>query len=119
MSESSQIQKLTYTDDNGEEYEIFIETKSVDFLKDDEGDGRPGRGGNSRTVEMKKAAKMIRGYTAYVVSAFRNFSAANVEEVKISFSLKVGGKAGIPYITEGSAESNVAIEVKCTFPDND
>ena len=95
MSESSQIQKLD--------------------------DGRPGRGrgGNSRTVEMKKAAKMIRGYTAYVISAFRNFSAANVEEVKISFGLKVGGKAGIPYITEGSAESNVAIEVKCTFPDND
>ena len=48
MSESSQIQKLTYTDDNGEEYEIFIETKSVDFPKD----GEPENYSNVRDLKI-------------------------------------------------------------------
>jgi SRSO17 transposase len=30
---------------------------------------------------------------------------------------KVGGKAGIPYVTEGSAESHLKITVECSFPE--
>ncbi|MEI1377571.1 CU044_2847 family protein [Nostoc sp. UHCC 0926] len=56
-------------------------------------------------------------YTIYTFSAFKDFNTAEIEEVKLTFGIKLGGKAGIPYITEGSAESNLQIEVKCKFPE--
>lgn len=118
MSELSEIQKMTYTDENGEEYEFFIETKPVKLDLEDE-DGRRGRGGGASKIQMQQAAHMIRGYAAYAVSAFKKFSVAKVEEVNLAFGLKIGGKVGIPYITEGSTESNLSIQVKCTFPDNE
>ena len=67
-------------------------------------------------ARMQQARQMIRAYTAYALSAFKDFGAAEIEEVTLKFGLKMGGKAGIPYITEGSAESNLEIEVKCKFP---
>lgn len=120
MSKSSEIQKMIYTDENGEEYEFFIETKPVKLDQEGgDGDGRPSRGGTGNQIQMQQAAHMIRGYAIYAVSAFKKFGAAKVEEVNIAFGLKIGGKVGIPYITEGSTESNLSIEVKCTFPDNE
>jgi len=62
---------------------------------------------------IRDSQRMIRGYTAYVVTAFKNFKAADIEEITLKFSLKIGSKFSIPYITEGSAESNIQIEVKC------
>ena len=112
----SEIQKMVYTDDTGEEYELYIETTATDIELDGE-DERPSKGDSRITVQMQQATRMIRGYAIYAVSAFKKFSAAKVDEVTLSFSLKIGGKAGIPYITEGSAESNLSIQVKCSFPD--
>ena len=59
----------------------------------------------------------VRSYTIYALSAFKDFNTAEIEEVRLKFSIKLGGKAGIHYITEGSAESNLEIEVKCKFPE--
>ncbi len=59
---------------------------------------------------------MIRGYALYALGAFKDFGAAEIAEVKQKFGLKIGGKAGIPYITEGTTESNLEIEVTCKFP---
>jgi hypothetical protein len=118
MSELPEIQRMTYTDENGEEYEFFIETKPIKLNQED-GGGRPGRGDAGSKIQMQQAARMIRGYATYAVSAFKKFSAAKVEEVNLGFGLKIGGKVGIPYITEGSTESNLTIAVKCTFPDNE
>ncbi|WP_292760458.1 CU044_2847 family protein [Nostoc sp. NOS(2021)] len=56
--------------------------------------------------------------SAYAIGAFKNLGAAEVEEVTLKFGLKIGGKTGIPFVTEGSAESNFEIEVKCKFPEN-
>ncbi len=126
MSESPEIQKMLFNDGE-EEFEIFIETKDVAIREEDdsEDDGRSGRVGNKAAEkvtsiskeQMAKTTRMIRGFALYTVSAFKNFGAAKVDEVNFSFGLTIGGKAGIPYITEGSAESNVTISVKCTFPD--
>jgi hypothetical protein len=66
-------------------------------------------------ARMQQARQMIRSYTIYALSAFKDFNTAEIEEVKLTFGIKLGGKAGIPYITEGSAESNLQIEVKCKF----
>ena len=130
MSESTEIQKMLFSDGE-EEYEIFIATKNIAVAEseedDSESDGRSGRGNAARDKvgqvtriskeQMAKTTRMIRGFALYTVNAFRQFGAAKVEEVNFSFGLTLGGKAGIPYITEGSAESNVTISVKCTFPD--
>jgi Trypsin-co-occurring domain 1 len=35
----------------------------------------------------------------------------------MKFGLKIGGKTGTPILTEGSAEANFEISVKCKFPD--
>ena len=67
-------------------------------------------------VQIQDIHKKIRGYTKLALGAFKNFSEAEVEEITIKFGIKLGGKTGIPFVTEGSAESNFEIEVKCKFP---
>ena len=67
-------------------------------------------------AQMDRTRLMIRTCAIQAVSAFRNLGAADVQEVNLKFGVKLGGKAGIPYITEGSAESNLEISIKCTFP---
>lgn len=117
MSEVKQFQ----FEENGEIFEIFIETKSspeipIRFADDDD----PGGMGvvNDISTKMQRAQSMIRGYTLYALNAFKNLGDANVEEVSLKFGLKIGGKTGIPYITEGSADCNLEVAVKCSFPSN-
>jgi hypothetical protein len=112
------IQRLQITE-NGKSYDLFIENKSnPDFQSPASPNQRPGSMGprEDAIVKMQQARQMIRGYVTYALSAFEDFEGANIEEVNLKFGLKIGGKAGIPYITEGSAESNLEISVKCTFP---
>ena len=59
---------------------------------------------------------LIRNYAICAVTAFKDFGAAEVEEVTLKFAVKMSGKTGLPYIAEGSAESNLEIQVKCKFP---
>lgn len=59
----------------------------------------------------------IRAYTNYTMNAFRNMTSANVDRVTLEFGLKVGGEAGVPYVTKGTAESNLKITVECSFKD--
>ncbi|NER26419.1 MAG: hypothetical protein F6J89_02030 [Symploca sp. SIO1C4] len=61
----------------------------------------------------------IRAYTKYTLNAFKKIADANVKKVTLEFGIKVGGKAGIPYVTEGTAESNLKITVECTLPENE
>ncbi|HBB35905.1 MAG TPA: hypothetical protein DDZ80_15115 [Cyanobacteria bacterium UBA8803] len=115
----SEVQRLLVEED-GETYEIFIESKTTPDMPpepEDYEDVRRSRDIRKDTlVKMREARQMIRGYALYALSAFKDFGAAEIEEVTLKFGLKLGGKAGIPYITEGSAESNLEIEVKCKFP---
>ena len=57
----------------------------------------------------------IRTYTAYTLNAFKELAVANVDNVTLEFGIKVGGEAGIPYVTKGTAESNLKITVQCSF----
>lgn len=108
-------------EDNGEAFEIFVETKSspeIPVRSVDEDD--PGGMGlvTDVSVKMQQAQKMIRGYTLYALNAFKNLGDARVEEISLKFGLKIGGKTGIPYITEGSADCNLEVSVKCSLPRN-
>ena len=59
----------------------------------------------------------IRAYTVYTLNAFKKIPIANIDKVTLEFGIKVGGEAGIPYVTKGTAESNLKVTVECSFPD--
>jgi hypothetical protein len=109
----SELERFAFKAD-GEVYEFTIDeaaTSQEDSPFDEERDVR-----SDAINRMQQARVLIRSYAMYAVTAFKDFGAAEVEEVTLKFGIKMGGKAGIPYITEGSAESNLEIEVKCKFP---
>lgn len=112
----SEVQRLVI-EENGEQYEIYIEAKDKPQISPPtQGSGRPGEMGINPAVKLQQAQRMIRGYAMYALSAFRDFKDVEIEEVNLKFGIKIGGKAGIPYITEGQADSNLEISVKCKFP---
>ncbi|MFH7243476.1 MAG: CU044_2847 family protein [Spirulina sp.] len=81
-----------------------------------------GWGGSAMTSSAAQAAQSfkaiestIRTYTNYTMNAFRDMACANVEKVTLEFGIKVGGEAGVPYVTKGTAESNLKITVECSF----
>jgi len=113
-----EVQHL-FIEEDGRTYEIYVESKTTANISttavEDERDSRNAMA----LVKMQQARDMIRGYTLYALNAFRNFEGGKIQEVNLKFGLKLGGKAGIPYITEGCAESNLEISVTCAFPDSE
>ncbi|MEL4897577.1 CU044_2847 family protein [Crocosphaera sp. Alani8] len=65
--------------------------------------------------QLDQAQQMIRECAEYTLNSFKNFAAAEVDEITLKFGIKLGGEAGIPYITKGTAESNIEICIKCKF----
>ncbi|MDQ2099955.1 MAG: CU044_2847 family protein [Microcoleus anatoxicus] len=109
----SELERFAFQE-KGEVYEVTIDEATT---SDDDSPFDEERGlGSDALNRMQQARLLIRNYAMYAVTAFKDFGAAEVEEVTLKFSIKMGGKTGIPYITEGSAESNLEIEVKCKFP---
>lgn len=113
----SEVERLLVKEEDGTEYELFIEPSDNEYdvpeLEDDE---PVTRGVGLPVVDIQQVHKQIRSYTKFVLGAFKNFTDAEVEEITIKFGIKLGGKTGIPFLTEGSAESNFEIEVKCKLP---
>jgi hypothetical protein len=67
---------------------------------------------------FKAIQKTIHAYTVYTLSAFKKVAIANVDKVKLEFGIELGGEAGVPYVTKGTAKSNLKITVECSFPEN-
>lgn len=109
----SEIERFAFQD-KSEVYEITIDEAAVS--REDSPFAEERGLGSDAINRMQQARSLIRNYAMYAVTAFKDFGAAEVEEVTLKFSIKMGGKTGIPYITEGSAESHLEIEVKCKFP---
>jgi hypothetical protein len=57
-------------------------------------------------------------YTSYTLAAFKKVAVANIDKVTLEFGVEIGGEVGIPYITKGTAKSNLKIQVECSFTDN-
>jgi hypothetical protein len=112
----SEVQRLVIKDD-GEEYELFIQSKTDSELPEinDEQEVYRGIGDILPTVNVEEFHKKLRGYTKLALGAFKNLPEA--EEVTIKFGIKLGSKVGVPILVEGSSEGNFEIEVKCKFPD--
>lgn len=122
MSEA-QPQSLIIQDGN-ENLEIAIYTKdpvnfqpstSSEISKDDEYQSKGTK--DVAIASLEEIHKYIRIYTKYAIGAFKNFAEVEIEEINLKFGIKIGGKTGIPMLTEGSGEANFNIEVKCKFPE--
>jgi len=61
----------------------------------------------------------IFAYTNYSLAAFKKVALANVDKVTLEFGIEIGGETGIPYVTKGTAKSNLKIQVECSFTDNE
>lgn len=77
-----------------------------------------GTGTRQRTIVQSFEAieGTIRAYTTHTLNAFKQVAIANVDKVTLEFGIKVAGEAGVPYVTKGTAESNLKITVECSFP---
>lgn len=58
----------------------------------------------------------IRAYTTHTLNAFQHVAVANIDKVTLEFGVEIGGEAGVPYVTKGTAKSNMKITVECSFP---
>ncbi|NEU73687.1 hypothetical protein PI95_014245 [Hassallia byssoidea VB512170] len=117
----SNIERLVFEED-GEIYTILFESKETSTVPEvvtpEVDDDKESYGWREEAfVKIEEVHHQIRAYTKYAIGAFKNLAVAEVEEVTLKFGLKIGGKSGIPFVTEGSAESNFEIEVKCKFPE--
>jgi hypothetical protein len=70
-----------------------------------------------RAVESFTAMETtIKTYTQRTLNAFKDLGAANVDKVQLEFGINLGGEAGVPYVTKGTAECSLKITVECSFP---
>jgi hypothetical protein len=117
----SQIYPVLLEDADGTTYTVYIESTEAIDLPDadiaDESEGRESYGPiEDAKAHMQNIHGTIRAYTWYVIGAFKNLKGVEVEEINLKFGMKIGGKAGVPFFTEGTAESNFEVSVKCKFP---
>lgn len=59
---------------------------------------------------------MIRSFTLSTLNSFEQVSNVNIDKIRLEFGVEIGGEAGIPYLTKGTAKSNLKITVECSFP---
>jgi len=97
--------------------------KVTEATEEEEEEGLSGKGESNSSALQKQAVKnfqaiqsTIRAYTNYTLNAFKQVAIANVDKVTLEFGIKIGGETGIPYVTKGTAESNLKITVECSFP---
>ena len=110
-----------------EDIEIVSETapeskKNQELTREDLGKQNKGLREQTRATQQQirqgfdAIESTIRTYTNHTLNAFRQVGSGNIDKVTLEFGIKVGGKAGIPYVTEGSADSHLKIVVECSFP---
>ncbi len=68
------------------------------------------------TQNFKGIESTIKAYINYILNAFKEIASANIDKVTLEFAINIGGKTGIPYVTEGCANSSLKITVGCSFP---
>ena len=137
MDNELPLQMLIYEDEQNNPYTIYVQSQDAALVDPDRlqenlqekqpsGD-RPSRGFGDIPIdeEAKKQAKRraeqaiqtLRGSAGLALRAFRNLGGAEVAEINLEFALKFAGKTGVPMVTEGSAETNMKIQVKLKFPE--
>ncbi|HEY9811104.1 MAG TPA: CU044_2847 family protein [Halomicronema sp.] len=116
----SQQETILFKGDDGKIHELIVnitDIETVTVSEDEDSDYDEVRDVRTDAImQMQKAQRMIRSYTGYVLTSFKNFSAGEIDEISLKFGMNLGGGVGLPYIVQGNADSNVEIQIKCKFP---
>ncbi|WP_016952362.1 CU044_2847 family protein [Anabaena sp. PCC 7108] len=97
---------------------------STEVSTEEEEEALTDKGMNPQEIRQKMIQNFqviqgtIRAYTVYTLNAFKQIPIANVDKITLEFGIELGGEAGIPYVTKGTAKSNMKITVECSFPEN-
>ncbi|AFY34083.1 CU044_2847 family protein [Calothrix sp. PCC 7507] len=95
---------------------------SIEVLPDGEEEALIDKGWNADAAQKQFVQNFqaiegtIRDYTVYTLNAFKKIPVANFDKVTLESGIKIGGEAGIPYVTKGTAESNLKVTMECSFP---
>ncbi|MGP1385165.1 MAG: CU044_2847 family protein [Thainema sp.] len=57
----------------------------------------------------------LQTYTKRTLKAFKEMSDASVDKVTLEFGINMGGEAGVPYVTKGTAECSLKVTVESSF----
>lgn len=108
---------------------IYIEsTPDIDLpLVDEEASADEEEGLDDKGISPEKLKKQliqhaqtiedtIRAYTIISLNAFKKRAIPDVNKVTLEFGLELGGEAGVPYVTKGTAKSNLKVTVECLLP---
>jgi hypothetical protein len=99
----------------------IVSTKKIDkSSEEEEEEVLTGRG---MSEDLQKQAfqnfraiqSTIYAYTTFTLGALKQVKNANINKVNLEFGVEIGGELGIPYITKGTAKSNLKINVECSF----
>jgi len=80
-----------------------------------DGGGLSGKSAAIASQSFKAIEGTIRTYTNQTLNAFKDMAGGNVDKVTLQFGIRIAGEAGVPYVTKGTAESNLSITVECSF----
>lgn len=82
-----------------------------------EAGGLSAKSAAAASQSFKAIEGTIRTYTNQTMNAFKDMASGNVDKVTLQFGIRIAGEAGVPYVTKGTAESNLSITVECSFDD--
>jgi hypothetical protein len=74
---------------------------------------RTGRNVDTRAC-FDAVSETLRGFTDRAVQALRDVD-ADVERVTLQFGVSLGGEAGVPFVTQGKADSALSVTVECNL----
>jgi len=105
--------------------DVNVPILTTEELAEEEEEALVDKGMNPQQIRQKmmqdflSIQNTIRAYTIYTLNAFKQIPIANVNKVTLEFGIEMGGEAGVPYVTKGTAKSNMKITVECSFPKED
>ncbi|MGK7943196.1 MAG: CU044_2847 family protein [Microcystaceae cyanobacterium] len=105
--------KLYFETENGiQDLDINLDSSMISS-EDDDGIDEMGIISDKVGQKLDQTQQLIKDCAAYTLNSFKDFATAEVDEITMKFGIKLGGEGGIPYITKGSMESNIEIQIKC------
>lgn len=102
--------------------DVDVPVASTEELAEEEEEGLVSKGMSPEQIRQKMMQNFlaiqntIRAYTVHTLNSFKQIPIANVDKVTLEFGIEMGGEAGVPYVTKGTAKSNMKITVECSFP---
>ena len=79
--------------------------------------GRVARDGDA-AARFDRVSDTLRGFAERSVQALKDVD-ADIERVTLRFGISLGGDAGVPFVTKGSADGALSVTIQCHLGQRD